>query len=241
MRRPAYGAGMVEEPPWGWRIGWPIGWLAGCLGLAAALAGLPWTFAGGPFRVMALSAVVATVLLGLAAERVLARAPVTDGVGALAGIAVALLAHPGMALVFAAVLAPGGEFDSAGDLAAGVFGVTVLSLLYWGWVTVPLGGLAGWAAGALVLRHQARRGAGDRARGRRACGLTPPLDRVAAAASSSLDCDPVPELQPWTRPQSDRSLWRHPAGRAGRRWGGGSGIRTRDGVEAPNRISSAAP
>lgn len=146
----------MDAPSFGWRIGWPTGSLAGCLGVAAAVAGLPWAFVGDDLRGLAASAVVAAVLLGLLAERVLARSPVTDGVGALAGIVVAALAHPGMALLFSAVQAPTGEIRSAGEFAVGVFGATLLTLLYWGWVTLPLGGLGGFVAGRVVMRRWAR-------------------------------------------------------------------------------------
>lgn len=155
---------MAEEPPWGWRRGWPVGGLTGWLGGAAALAGAPWTFAGEALRSagealrsLAGCAVVATLLLGLTAERVLARAPVTDGVGALAGIVVALLAHLGMMLVYAVWAVPAGEYDSVGEFAVGTFGTTVLSLMWWGWVTLPLGGVAGWTAGQVVMHQHFRR------------------------------------------------------------------------------------
>lgn len=143
----------MEAPPWGWRIGWPTGSLAGALCVAAAVAGLPVSFLAPG---LAACAVAAALVLGLVAERVLRRAPVTDGVGALAGIVVALLAHPAMALVYAAVVAPTGEFDNLGELTEVLVGVPALTLLYWGWVTLPVGGLGGWVAGKLVMRRWAR-------------------------------------------------------------------------------------
>ena len=147
---------MAEEPPWGWRRGWPVGRLTGWLCLAAALAGLPWSFVNQALLRLTGCAVLATLGLGLAAERLLRRSPVTDGVGALAGIVVAPLAHLGMMVVYAVWAVPAGRFDSAEEAVAAIFGTTVLSLLYWGWATVPLGGLAGWVAGRGVMRQQAR-------------------------------------------------------------------------------------
>lgn len=148
---------MAAEPPWGWRRGWPVGGLTGWLGAAAALAGLPWALGNDGMPVFAGCAGVATLLLGLAAERVLARAPVTGRVGALAGIVVALLAHPGMMLVYTVGAVPAGEYADLGEFTAGTFGMTMVTLVWWGWVTLPLGALAGWIAGQVVSHQHFRR------------------------------------------------------------------------------------
>jgi hypothetical protein len=146
---------MAQEWPSGWRTGRPIGWLAACLCVAAGLAGLPWIFHDRVFLGLAASAVVATLVLGLAAERALGRAPVRGGVGALAGIVVALSAHFGMALIYVTAAAMTGASASGRSVPGGVLDLTGLSLLVWGEVTVPLGAVAGVIAGGQIrLRHQ---------------------------------------------------------------------------------------
>jgi hypothetical protein len=60
---------------------------------------------------------------------------------------VSVPAHPGMALVDATATATTG---GSGEFAETLLGLPILSLLYWGWVTLPIGGLRGWMAGRLV-------------------------------------------------------------------------------------------
>ncbi len=60
-----------------------------------------------------------------------------------------------MALIDASVMAATGQFDNAGEFTEVLVGLPLVSLLYWGWVTLPIGGLGGWVAGRLVMRRWA--------------------------------------------------------------------------------------
>ena len=131
------------------------GWLTGPL-CAAALASLPWAWLAPGAAAFGLLAVCGVAALGLAFEAPIRRRrdEITPGLGALAGFLVALLAHPSVVLVWAAI-GQGDGGDGIDEVVAGLLVGTGFTLLVWGWVTLPAGALAGWLAGRRVRRRPA--------------------------------------------------------------------------------------
>lgn len=113
------------------------------LTVAAAITALPWAFAGGTLVLTAFGAITTALLVSVGFGRVLtASRPSPRLVSAIAaGVLVALLSHLGMALVWVLSDIGQGQF-AIGDVLALAF----VSLLYYGWVTLPAGAIAGGIA-----------------------------------------------------------------------------------------------